>query len=286
MEYKLSKIPNSYSYKRFCFEKQLDSVQVLILGSSQALYGLNPEFFKLKTFNLSDVSQDLFYDKQLTLTYLDKMPELKYVIINISYFSFGYSIVEGSEAWRMYYYSQYWDIDSPDENIFELKKYSKFFLYTPGTTLSYLLKGFNVDLTANLSNDGFFSSGTGNSIPIICDSIGQQRVRLHDNLYSDKRCVENQKTLDLLVSVIKNKGAEPIFITPPVLPEYYKYVDQQKVIRNHEMINSICKKYACSYYDFFTDSRFSISDFTDTDHLNYAGAEKFSLIVNDLLTSH
>lgn len=34
LEYNLGTVPNSYSFKRACFEKKLDSTEVLVLGSS------------------------------------------------------------------------------------------------------------------------------------------------------------------------------------------------------------------------------------------------------------
>src|SRR4051812_22574772 len=77
VEYKLSSFQNSYNLKRTYFERQLDSVEVINVGSSQALYGINPAFFSYKTFNLANVSQTLFYDKRLVLSNLKKLPKLK-----------------------------------------------------------------------------------------------------------------------------------------------------------------------------------------------------------------
>jgi hypothetical protein len=95
-------IPNSYNTKRAYYENQLDTIEILVLGSSQALEGINPEFFERKGFNLSNVSQSFYYDSQLTLKYIDQMKRLKCVIITVSYFSLWYQIYDIKESWRDY----------------------------------------------------------------------------------------------------------------------------------------------------------------------------------------
>lgn len=285
MEVKLSGISNIYSFKRGCFEKQLDSVEILVLGSSQAFYGIDPDYFTLPAFNLGCISQELFYDRELTLRYLPKMPMLKFVIINISYFSFGYSVTDGTEAWRVYYYSQFWGIDHPGEDRMDLKRYSKFFLYTPNTSLTYLLNGFDVNLNENQSIKGFYRDGTIGVFPAISDSTGYRRVKLHENYYSEDRVQENQENLELLVKGLRNRGVEVLIITPPVQPTYYKFADRSKIERNSKIIKMICTKYNCIYHDYFTDQRFKPEDFTDNDHLNFHGAVKFTGILNEMITS-
>ena len=71
--------------------------------------GVNPNFFSFYGFNLSNVSQSLYYDTRLTLNYIDKMPKLKVIIMSIGYFSFRYQLSKSSEAWREDYYYTYWD---------------------------------------------------------------------------------------------------------------------------------------------------------------------------------
>jgi hypothetical protein len=42
LEYKLSLIPNSYSYKKQLIEKNAGKIQILVLGSSHAYNDFNP----------------------------------------------------------------------------------------------------------------------------------------------------------------------------------------------------------------------------------------------------
>jgi len=48
-----------------------------------------------------------------------------------------------------------------------------------------------------------------------------------------------------------------------------------------EDVHSLAQQYAIPYYNYFRDQRFMDNDFEDMDHLNAAGAEKLSRIVND-----
>ena len=101
---------SSYATKKYYFEQQLDSVETLVLGSSQTFNGVNPSCFTSKIFNLANVSQTLYYDKKLTLQYLPKLKKLNTVIISIGYCSFFYQMSDIAENWREGFYDAYFNI--------------------------------------------------------------------------------------------------------------------------------------------------------------------------------
>jgi len=76
-------IPTSYSIKDMELIKKQDQIEILVLGSSHSNFGINPKYFGHEAFNISNTSQDLFYDYQLLLKYLPKCENLKIVIIPI-----------------------------------------------------------------------------------------------------------------------------------------------------------------------------------------------------------
>ncbi|HEY6161140.1 MAG TPA: hypothetical protein VI112_07950, partial [Bacteroidia bacterium] len=47
VEYRLGEVRNSYNQKREFFERNLANTEVLVLGSSQALYGIDPDRFSI-----------------------------------------------------------------------------------------------------------------------------------------------------------------------------------------------------------------------------------------------
>lgn len=279
MEYNLGKISNSYSFKKYYFEKQLNTIEILILGSSHTVHGINPEYLKHKAFNLSSTSQTIYYDKQLTLKYLDRMPHLKYVIIPISYFSLGARLSDGIERWRGYYYKSVWGIGSPQLEIMDLKSYSKIFLYTPQTAYDYLKAGFKVNLAKGITPNGYFNNGNHPKAFAISDKIGRKRVMLHSQTYKKANLNGNIRDLEQLIEALKQKNITPIFITTPTLPTYYKYTNIDIIQSNYNIIKYITKKYHCRYFNYFTDKRFVLEDFYDNDHLNSEGAKKFTRIL-------
>ena len=66
-------------------KKIQDSIEVVILGTSRATYGVNPEAFDMHAYNLANLGQSLYFDKRITLSLLPEMAQLKYVFISIDY---------------------------------------------------------------------------------------------------------------------------------------------------------------------------------------------------------
>ncbi len=106
IENRMRAIPNGYELKRQYFEMALDSIEVLVLGNSHLVQGVDPDYLGLKSFNLASQSQSYFYDKELTFRYLDKLTKLRAVIIPVDYFSFYYSLHDIAD-WLDYGYEKF-----------------------------------------------------------------------------------------------------------------------------------------------------------------------------------
>ena len=119
-------IPNSYSLKKEYLDRSADSIDILILGSSHAFYGVNPEYFSLKAFNAANVSQSFDYDARIYNAYFKGEPYPDYLILSVSAFSFWERLESTDEHWRSRKYSIYmgfgsWrDWFSPDGYEFQL----------------------------------------------------------------------------------------------------------------------------------------------------------------------
>lgn len=288
-EIKLQDVPNGYNVKRFYLESQLKDIQVLVFGSSETLWAVDPSYFDLKGFNLADVSQSLFYDYKLLEKYADQMPSLKFAFITISYFSMGYQIHNSIEQWRDYFYYHFWDINSDYIKCFNLNKYSFITSYSVPITRDYLFMGFDVKLDDTIFTNGWSvidSSHYSLYKQPINDSYGKIRVEYHNSLISEKNYLENINILDTMLHILRTRKVEPIIITIPVYKTYYKYIDTNITRRNNDIISAMCNKYKCKYYNFLTDPRFSVDDFLDNDHLNSQGAKKFSKIINECINSY
>jgi hypothetical protein len=280
-EYGLSNVQNSYNIKRSYLENQLPSIEVLLIGNSRTLYGVNPAYFSRTGYNLSNVSQTLYYIKELGIKYVPRMPKLKCVIIDISPTSFGVELIDGKEHWRDYYYTQYWNIDYPENNWYDIKRYSKFFLYQPIQSCYYASRFFEVNLAPNLANNGWLYVESPKTKKLITDSMGQKRAAFNNEIFQEDRFVNNVANLDKLVSTIVNNNVKCVLITSPAFKTFTKYIDKVNSERGFAAIKNISRKYHCPYFNYLYDDRFSIEDFSDNDHFCHIGAKKYSKIIND-----
>ena len=116
--------PNNYSYKDQQLQKVAANVQTLVMGDSHAFYGINPEYFKDLTFNLSNISQSLLTDELLLEKNISNLPALKTVFINISYFTLSAKDNALESNWRKYFYHHNMGITAPSISFWNPQRYS------------------------------------------------------------------------------------------------------------------------------------------------------------------
>jgi hypothetical protein len=278
-EIRLREIPNSYTVKKVLFEKQLDSIQVLILGNSQPLYGIDPKYFDLKGFNLANSSQSLYYDKEITLKYLDRMPKLKIVIISVSYFSMWSDLYTAYEDWRDAFYL-FWDVKTNNPHKFDIRRLSYIALYGPAYTQNLFKRNFSNVGVDNPADNGRGICPPGYSFPLT-DISGKERVKIHDDMMHDDLLKNNTEYLEEFISALQKRNIVPVLITTPVYKTYYDNMNPKKEEVNEEVLNNLSKKYSIKYLNYLKDSRFDSTDYANNDHLNDMGIEKYSKILNE-----
>ena len=84
VEYAVRQIPNEYKYKNDWMDQHAEEVETLILGSSHAYDGINPDFLGKNAFNLAFPSQTLKYDHHLFFRWADRLRKLKKEKISLS----------------------------------------------------------------------------------------------------------------------------------------------------------------------------------------------------------
>ena len=78
VEYGLNHLDTHYLKKRIDLEKQLNSIEILSLGSSNAYFGINPSQFSCPGFNLAFNAQSMYYD----LAFIEKYIHIPRVSFN------------------------------------------------------------------------------------------------------------------------------------------------------------------------------------------------------------
>lgn len=101
--YKCYKVINIFRFPEKSAERKIqnfnDNPEGLVLGVSHALYGINTNFLNNKFINLSNISQDMFFNYKVLelalIKYKDKFKNLKYIIFDLytyTYFNFDVSL--------------------------------------------------------------------------------------------------------------------------------------------------------------------------------------------------
>jgi len=278
LELKTRQIPSSYDVKRKYFEKVADSIEVLALGNSHVLHGIDPDYFSVKGFNLASGFQNYHYDKALLEKYIDRLKKLKLIFISADYISFYYRIHEVAD-WIDYGYSQAWNIRHPSLGIWDSRNFSTFMLYTPPQSVKYIVDGDRNVMTKNIKQNGYNIEDTS-YLELISESKGKARAHYHTNLINPERLKENKNDLESIITMLLKKNIAVVLLAPPVNTSYSNHLDSNYIRQNQRIITEICKKYDCTYKDFSSDVRFSLIDFHDNDHLSYRGAEKFTRILD------
>ncbi len=297
-EMRLRKAPNSYSAK-LALLKENRGCEVLILGPSYALRGLDPNFFGRKGFNLGNVRQSLYHDSRLLQRLAPTLPDLKVVVFTVAYFSLEYDPRIGPERWRSFFYRQYYGIPPNGWRLWlDVRNYSRVALYGGDEIRSQILRLVAPLLPA--SAGGWFGATDAPKDLLLpdmsangwlpCDDVlqdigaqkGRARVEFHHhNLMRERFRQENIRYLREGIEFALQRGVTPILVTVPVFHTYSDHVDRGRYLWMQESVEHLRAEYKIRYLNYFTDHRFEREDFGDPDHLNSKGAAKFSRIFSE-----
>ena len=279
LEISIRFIPNTYSYKNKYINDSGSKIETLILGSSHTYYGINPEYLKLNSFNLANISQSLYFDNLLFKKYLKKMPNLQNIIIPVSYSSLSKVLDTGEESWRKYDYQSYMNCMPDIIDKSHLKSHS--ILYAKGVkkcltaTVEYLTLNKS---PINCNSTGWGTNYTHSTIRDL-EVTGKKASERHENGSSD--FTANLQKIKEIIKISESHGIK-IFIL--ITPTYISYRKNLNTIKTNSIIKNctILSDYYSNVFflNHFEDKSFVKKDFYDADHLNDVGAEKFSKILN------
>jgi hypothetical protein len=275
LEFLLREIPNVYRSKKQYLDEHANEIEVLFLGSSHALYGINPEVLEIRSFNASHSSQTFFFDLKIFEKYRDNYANLKAVIIPVSYFSYFYSLLEDmTQLHSLRNYRLYYNLQFP----FRLESYSEIlsikFDSNVERILDYYIKGKNPPTSTSL---GFWDFEKDSQDRRDLCQTGIERAEGHTRISSYDFFEENYKALVTIIEYCKTNNILVLLYTPPGYKSYRENLNMEQLELMYETTYDIVEKYEnCSYVDYLADSDFSADDFYDGDHLNEQGARKLT----------
>jgi len=276
-EHALVSVPNGYSAKRERVDHTILTTKVLITGSSHSFYGIKARDLNPDAFNLAYISQDLFYDTRLLLRYAPRAPNLKLVVIPISYFSLESKLEDTIESWRCPFYHIFFGF--PVVEPLDVKNYSLIALYGASETQSLVFSKFRSPNTELIDVDGGPPEGLqkiGNS-----DLSSETTLARHNASMRPSLIQENVSYLDEAIQALQSRGVAVVFITTPVYKSYYLHLEPTAYTRMQDTIRAISRQNGIQYHNFMEDSRFGETDFWDCDHLDAAGMAKFTEILKN-----
>ncbi len=262
-----------YKRKRDGLLDCADSIEVLILGNSHAGDGIDPAQFDLFAYNLAFGSQTIYFDKRLALKYVDSLPRLKYVLLSVDYQSFYYL----HRSARDKYYHYYHGIDF-DNKQFWLEDLSHFwFGFGPKIALANMVKS-----SRPMYRGWTFHERT---MPeMMTETWAQERATYFQKVINDNKNHRNRVVSDLrnLLESLSAQGIRCLLVTHPLHPKIYSKLDPEVWKENLTVIDELAEDPLVTYYDY---GKYPLADdqFYNLDHLNRAGARKYSQSLNSII---
>jgi len=280
-EVELRAMPNSYTIKQRLLEEQQPQVETLVLGASNAFYGINPRFMDEHTLNLANVSEPVRYNAYLARQAAERLPRLSLVIVCPAFHAMETRLEASQESWRAFHYHHFMGVPLPEEtSLTDTRRWSLLALYTPKKAFELALHGFRNSVADPISPSGWaHADGNAPSEPLTFAS-GAKRVLFHKRMMRPEYFEANRGHLDELFRGLSARQIHGAIVVTPVFHTYSDQMDPVARKRSVDAFEQLAESHGIVYRDYLTDPRFDAADFRDADHMNEHGAEKLSRILN------
>lgn len=274
-------VPNNYSFKNEIISKNKDA-QVLLFGNSHSFYGLNPDYFKQKAVNVSNISQSLYFDELLLKKHINAFNKCRTIVLTIDYFTLSQAKNDAESSWRKYFYKEQMGLDVKDISITDPRAYSLTLVPRFNLTIETLKKYIKNGTLKDCKLNGW---APYEGVNTLYNNTGMGKIIAAKHEDNSVNFDENVSRLYEIIGICKQKKINVILVTMPVTSYYAANVNNKKLALINAQCNVLAKESNVQYINLFQDKRFKNTDFYDTDHLNTVGAKKCSGIVNQFLNT-
>lgn len=249
------------------------------LGSSHGAYDFNYDNIMntsgLICFNFANTSQSYNYDYAILQEFGQYMETNSVLLIPVSYFSFNNEVVNEAEAEAMSL--RYYHFMSP-EYIPDYDPYidlisNKLPILSAGKDILKLFPDIDPALIAHAADNGINVEEFANR--------ARDRYSRHFDNKEAYFLPERIEELYAIIDYCNGHEITPVLITTPFSSYYTDLISEDFLQEFHETVTAIASSTGTSYYDYSHDSRFheNLEYFSDSDHLNEAGAVYFTDII-------
>lgn len=286
VEYYFRTNENSFRIKAAYLTQNLDSIEVLILGSSRSQNAINPAFLSLNTANIANGSQDLRTDSALFFHFAKRLKSLKHVVLELDYHRMD--MENDKSFYRIPWYYIFYGVEvlpiHPTHKISLYATNPSFFnenikklLFNHSKTVQTINKyGF---VEKNYTNQ-FLSDFNYDSLKI--DQTASERLQSRHREVSPEVFSQNIKIVNAVIDYCLQHHIEPIIINTPL---YYTYRDRKMKGKDEKRLQFIqtLQDKGAQFYNFEEAENFDLHSFSNDDHLNYDGAKVFTLMLDSIL---
>lgn len=274
LELAARRIPSSYSEKADYMERHADSIRVLVLGSSHAYTGIDPEVLGGNAYSLANFSQTVYYDYRLLRKYADRCPNLQRVIMTVSAFSLYSDLEDGDEKSKLVWYSDYFGIDR-----YPWSARCRFQIVSDPANLLHRIKAhyLRAEDQVCMTPQGMSTLYTLDNKDMRHWDDGAAAAKRHHSSMPPKGTIVED--LNRMAELCYDRHIELYLVGMPARASYRDNGDPVQARHTRLVIDSILHRYPnVSYLDYSADSALTADSdlFYDADHLSSYGAGIFT----------
>lgn len=264
---------------------QVTNVQLANVGSSHGAYDFVYDSFTergISCFNFGHTSQTYEYDLALLAEYGRHLDKGCVLLIPVSYFSFNNETANATEAQALSvkYYHFLSPKNVPHYDLFTDIVTNRLPILSAGEDLIKILPQTSLCLTAFAAEAPDLPAMDEAAVAEFANRAAQRFDR-HFNNKEEYFLPEREEQLYAIINYCKEHELTPVLITTPFSSYYNAPVPEDFLNRFHSTVNRIASDTGVNYYDYSHDERFAdrLPLFSDSDHLNDAGAAYFMQIL-------
>lgn len=243
-------------------------VEILFMGNSHIANALDCRYVGLRCFNAALGCQDLARTEKTFARMLDRENKLRFVVIDLSYISFGVSTDSEAPYMALDYLLAFGIWPARGSLLHTLLDFSMYSLYRQ-------------DLFDPLRNHWAGEKITADSRPDRLSKEGRITGETHARIYGHP-LPRNIEALGEILELARRHGVGALLITVPVSRYYDEPFGQAAKQRFYDTVRELRLKHpGVPYTDFSRWTGLDDGDWADGQHMNPAGARKFSTMVND-----
>lgn len=302
-------ISNNIYYNNYDYNYIVNSIEqakskdvdMIVVGNSYPLTGINPKSLKYNTVSLALSSQDLYYSYKLAKLVIEKNEKIKKCIIGSGYYLVNHDLSKSKtedaiNRVKNVYYPILQDKHNSDSvelaNIIKVDEVIKDKVLQYIFDLNYLDRYFKCLIYKD--NSGYFNFNlpreTNNMLRNVKLSelneddkyrLGKFRANQHNKLSKYKETTQEYNLIfNEFIKFLEMKKIEPIVVIFPNTKYYSEHLNKNYEKEFYNIIGEVENNVHIKLIDFSKCDIFKEEDFIDFDHMSEIGAVKITDEIN------